>query len=245
MHPVLKVAGVVHIWYYIPLCTIFAQQFNGDAFRTKFHDSKSRSQNPTPILKEDSSAHQSGNPSQRSEDYSRTTTTWPYRSWVKNYFRIIPRAILRGYSSFNQLSRQQILQYSLDNSIGPYRQESIIPVCPWPNEANLYSTVGIQSHSSILKMARAGLAQFRKYSGDSPSRISLSAFHIYGPPFITWGLFPQLINILDLFFIFISLFIIEKKYSYSQVSQLHLSPSPVSGYWWSYPLLIPFPFLEG
>ncbi|MBW0566530.1 hypothetical protein O181_106245 [Austropuccinia psidii MF-1] len=24
MHPVLKVAGVVHIWYYIPLCTIFA-----------------------------------------------------------------------------------------------------------------------------------------------------------------------------------------------------------------------------
>ncbi|MBW0466328.1 hypothetical protein O181_006043 [Austropuccinia psidii MF-1] len=40
MHPVLKVAGVVHIWYYIPLCTIFTQQFNGDAFRTKFHDSK-------------------------------------------------------------------------------------------------------------------------------------------------------------------------------------------------------------
>ncbi|MBW0571331.1 hypothetical protein O181_111046 [Austropuccinia psidii MF-1] len=164
MHPILKVAGVVHIWYYIPLCTIFAQQFNGDIFRTKSNDSKSRSQNPMPILKEDSSAHQSGNPWWLSEDYSRTPTTWPCRSWVGNYFSIIPRDILRGYSSFNQFSRQKVLQYSLDNSIGPYRQQSITPVCPWPNRLDSYSTVGIQSHSSILKMARTVLAQFRKYS---------------------------------------------------------------------------------
>ncbi|MBW0478927.1 hypothetical protein O181_018642 [Austropuccinia psidii MF-1] len=33
--------GVVHIWYNIPLCTIFAQQSNGDTFRTQLHDSKS------------------------------------------------------------------------------------------------------------------------------------------------------------------------------------------------------------
>ncbi|MBW0576446.1 hypothetical protein O181_116161 [Austropuccinia psidii MF-1] len=164
MHPVLKVAGVLHIWYYIPLCTIFAQQFNGDVFRNKFHNSKSWSQSPTPILKEDSSAHQSGNPWRLSEDYSRTPTTWPCGSWVGNYFRITPRAILRGYSLFNQLSRQQVLQYSLDNSIGPYRQQSFIPVCPWPNQANSYSTVGIQSHSSIIKMARTVLAQLRQYS---------------------------------------------------------------------------------
>ncbi|MBW0565109.1 hypothetical protein O181_104824 [Austropuccinia psidii MF-1] len=39
MHPVLKVAGVVHIWYYIPLCTIFAQQSNGGVFRNKSHNS--------------------------------------------------------------------------------------------------------------------------------------------------------------------------------------------------------------
>ncbi|MBW0483499.1 hypothetical protein O181_023214 [Austropuccinia psidii MF-1] len=39
MHPILKVAGVVHVWYYIPLCTIFAQQFNGDALRTKLQNS--------------------------------------------------------------------------------------------------------------------------------------------------------------------------------------------------------------
>ncbi|MBW0481178.1 hypothetical protein O181_020893 [Austropuccinia psidii MF-1] len=40
MHPVLKDPGVVHIWYNIPLCTTFAQQSNGDIFRTKLHDSK-------------------------------------------------------------------------------------------------------------------------------------------------------------------------------------------------------------
>ncbi|MBW0494649.1 hypothetical protein O181_034364 [Austropuccinia psidii MF-1] len=164
MHPVLKVAGVVHIWYYIPLCTISAQKPNGEVFRTQLHDSKSRSQNSSPISKEDSSAHQSGNPWQLSEDHPRTPTTLFCRSWVGNYFRIIPRAILRGYSSFNQFSRQQVLQYSLDNSIGPYRQQSIIPLCPWPNQANSYSTLGIQSHSSILKMARTVLAQYRKYS---------------------------------------------------------------------------------
>ncbi|MBW0492606.1 hypothetical protein O181_032321 [Austropuccinia psidii MF-1] len=59
--PLLKDAGVGYIWYYMPLCTIFVQQSNGDIFRTQLHYSKSRSQNPSPILKEDSSAHQSGN----------------------------------------------------------------------------------------------------------------------------------------------------------------------------------------
>ncbi|MBW0572045.1 hypothetical protein O181_111760 [Austropuccinia psidii MF-1] len=75
MHPVLKVAGVVHIWYYIPLCTIFAQQFNGAVFRTKSHLSNSRSQNSISISKEDLSTHQSANPWWQSEDHSRTPTT--------------------------------------------------------------------------------------------------------------------------------------------------------------------------
>ncbi|MBW0466046.1 hypothetical protein O181_005761 [Austropuccinia psidii MF-1] len=61
MHPVLKVAVVVHIWYYIPLCIIVAQKSNGDVFRTKSRNSNSRSQDPAPILKEDLSTHQSGN----------------------------------------------------------------------------------------------------------------------------------------------------------------------------------------
>ncbi|MBW0495128.1 hypothetical protein O181_034843 [Austropuccinia psidii MF-1] len=103
MHPILKVAGVVHIWYYIPLCTISAQQFNGDAFRTQFHLSNSRSQNTTPILKEDFLTHHSGNPWRQSEDHSRVSITWPCRSWVGNSYRIIPRGILRGYTSFQAI----------------------------------------------------------------------------------------------------------------------------------------------
>ncbi|MBW0540320.1 hypothetical protein O181_080035 [Austropuccinia psidii MF-1] len=103
MYPALQDPGVVHIWYYIPLFTNFAQKSNGDVCRTQFCDSKSSSQNPSPILKEESSAHQSGNPWRLSEDHSRTPTNWPCRGWVGNYFRIILREILRSYSSLNQL----------------------------------------------------------------------------------------------------------------------------------------------
>ncbi|MBW0556129.1 hypothetical protein O181_095844 [Austropuccinia psidii MF-1] len=196
-------AGVVHIWYYIPLSTIFAQQSNGDVFRTQSHDSKSRSQNQSPILKEDLSDNQSGNPWQLSEDLSRTPTTWPCRSWVGNSSRIIPRAILRA--SFNQLSRPQVLQYSLNNSIGPYGQQSfnlyvLGPI--WPIHiplSEINHTVQLQRWPGLFWPNSDNTAS------DSPSMISLSTFHIYWPPFITWGLFPQLINILELFLSLFSL----------------------------------------
>ncbi|MBW0464198.1 hypothetical protein O181_003913 [Austropuccinia psidii MF-1] len=58
--------------------------------RTEFHLSKSRSRNPTPILKEDFLAHQSGNPWRQSEDHSRIPITWPCTSWVGNF--------IQGYS---------------------------------------------------------------------------------------------------------------------------------------------------
>ncbi|MBW0583496.1 hypothetical protein O181_123211 [Austropuccinia psidii MF-1] len=61
---------------------------------------KSMSQNPVPILKEDYLTHQSGNPWRQSEDHSRIPITWPCRSLVGNSFRIIPRAIFRGYTLF-------------------------------------------------------------------------------------------------------------------------------------------------
>ncbi|MBW0544503.1 hypothetical protein O181_084218 [Austropuccinia psidii MF-1] len=164
MHPVLKVAGVVHIWYYIPLCTIFAQQFNGDVFRTQFHLSKSRSQNPMPILKEDFLTHQSGNPWRQSEDHSRIPITWPCRSWVGNSYRIIPRAILTGYKSFQSVVKASSISIPL-GKFNWFIQAAINqPVCTWPNWANSYSTVGIQSHTSNFKMARSLLTQFRQYS---------------------------------------------------------------------------------
>ncbi|MBW0590213.1 hypothetical protein O181_129928 [Austropuccinia psidii MF-1] len=142
MHPVLKVAGVVQIWYYIPLCTISAQQFNGDVFRTKLHNSKPRCQNTKPILKEDSLAHQSGNPWGQSEDHSRTPTNWPCTSWVTISFRIIPRASSEVIQSFNQFLRHQLFQYKLDKSIGPYRRQSINLYVLGPIGPNQSSTVG-------------------------------------------------------------------------------------------------------
>ncbi|MBW0504841.1 hypothetical protein O181_044556 [Austropuccinia psidii MF-1] len=164
MHPILKVAGVVHIWYYIPLCTIFAQKFNGEVFRNELHLSKPRSQNPTPISKEDSSTHQSGNLWWQSEDHSRSPITWPCRSWVGNSFSIIPRAILRCYTlfqSFFKASSISILLGQLNWSIQVAINQ---PVFTWPNWANSYSTVRIQSHSSNFKLARSELTQFRQYS---------------------------------------------------------------------------------
>ncbi|MBW0520723.1 hypothetical protein O181_060438 [Austropuccinia psidii MF-1] len=143
MHPVLKVAGVVYIWYYIPLCPIFAQKFNDEVFRTQFHLSKSRSQNSMPILKEDSLSHPSGNLWQQSEDHSRIPITWPCRSWVGNLFRIIARAILRGYKLFQSVFKAlsiSILLGQLNWSIQAAINQS---VCKWPNWANSSSTVGI------------------------------------------------------------------------------------------------------
>ncbi|MBW0588658.1 hypothetical protein O181_128373 [Austropuccinia psidii MF-1] len=108
---VLKVAGMVHIWYYIPLCTIFAQQSNGDVFRTHFHLSISRSQNPTLISKEDYAAHQSDKLWRQSEDSSRIPTTCICRSWVGTLFRIIQRANLIRYY-INTISCQGIKYFN-------------------------------------------------------------------------------------------------------------------------------------
>ncbi|MBW0543611.1 hypothetical protein O181_083326, partial [Austropuccinia psidii MF-1] len=100
---------------------------------------------------------------------------------------------------FNQSSRHQVFQNSLDNSIHPYRPHSInlyglgsirtfhIPLCEF------HHTVQISRRPELYFLIRT------MQSIDSPSRISLSVFPIYWSPFSTWGLFPQLINILDLF----------------------------------------------
>ncbi|MBW0581423.1 hypothetical protein O181_121138 [Austropuccinia psidii MF-1] len=132
MHPVLKVAGEVHIWYYIPLCSILAQKFNSDFFGTK-----SRSKNPIPISKEDSLTHQSGNPWRQSEDHSTIQITWPSRSWGWYlHSGFFPRFILRGITPFQSVvkaSSISILLGQLNWSI----QVTIQSTCmSWPNWAN-------------------------------------------------------------------------------------------------------------
>ncbi|MBW0497692.1 hypothetical protein O181_037407 [Austropuccinia psidii MF-1] len=181
----------------------FAQKSNGDILRTKFHDKELRSQSPTPISKEDSSAHHTGNPWQLSEDYSRTPTAWPCRSWVGNYSRIIPRAVLRVYSSLNQLSRKKVLQYSLDNSIGPYRSNQLYlyvlgPIGP--------IHIPLWEFNHTVQFSRCPELYWPnsdKTAGDSPSSISPSNFHIYWPPFITWGLFSSINQYIGFIFILI------------------------------------------
>ncbi|MBW0551683.1 hypothetical protein O181_091398 [Austropuccinia psidii MF-1] len=199
MHSVLKVAGVVHIWYYIPLCTIFAQQFNGDVLRTKFHNSNSRSRNPMPISKEDSLTHHSSNPWQQSEDHSRIPITWPCRSWVGNFIQDYNKGILRGYKVFQSVVKASSISILLGKPNWSIQASiiSLYVLCPiGPIQS---STVGIQSHSSISKWPELYWPNLDNTASDPPSRISLLVFHIYWPPFSTWGLLPQLINILDLF----------------------------------------------
>ncbi|MBW0498435.1 hypothetical protein O181_038150 [Austropuccinia psidii MF-1] len=147
MHPILKVAGVVHIWYYIPLCTIFAQQSNGEDFRTQFNISISRSQNSTPILKEDSLAHQSGNPWRQSEDHSRIPITWPCRSWVGNFIEDYSKGILRGHTLFQSVVKASSISILLGQLNWSIQASINQPVCTWPNWDNSYFTVEIQSHS--------------------------------------------------------------------------------------------------
>ncbi|MBW0573179.1 hypothetical protein O181_112894 [Austropuccinia psidii MF-1] len=155
MHPILKVARVVHIWYYIPLCTIFAQQFNGHIFRTKFHNSKSRSQNPTPILKEDSLTHQSGTPWGQSEDHSRIPITWPCRSWVGNFIQNYSKGIIRGDTVFQSVVKASSISILLGQLNWSIQASIKQPVCPWTNWANSITQFS-------FKMARIVLAQFRQ-----------------------------------------------------------------------------------
>ncbi|MBW0577658.1 hypothetical protein O181_117373 [Austropuccinia psidii MF-1] len=129
MHPALKVAGVVHIWYYIPLCTIFAQQFNGDIFRTQFHISKSRSQNPMPISKEDFLTHQSGN----QKTIQGSQPPGPAGVGLAISFRIILRAIPRGYTSFQSAVKSSSISILLGQLNWSIQASINQPVCTWPN----------------------------------------------------------------------------------------------------------------
>ncbi|MBW0481483.1 hypothetical protein O181_021198 [Austropuccinia psidii MF-1] len=153
MDPVLKVAVVVHIWYYIPLCNIFSQQFNGDVFSTKSHDSKSRSQNPTPISKEDSLTHQSGNPWRQSEDHSRIPTTWPCRSWVGNFIQDYSKGILQVYTVFQLVVKASSISILLGQLNWSIQASINQPVFPWPNWANSIFHCGNSITQFHFKMA--------------------------------------------------------------------------------------------
>ncbi|MBW0474191.1 hypothetical protein O181_013906 [Austropuccinia psidii MF-1] len=108
MHPVLKDPGVVHIWYNIPLCTIFAQKSNGEIFRTKLSDSKSSPQSITIF----EGGHFRYSVWQFPGGYQKTIQgpqpPGPAGVGLSILIRTILGAILRGNQSFKSLSRHQV-----------------------------------------------------------------------------------------------------------------------------------------
>ncbi|MBW0546232.1 hypothetical protein O181_085947 [Austropuccinia psidii MF-1] len=190
MHPALKDPGVVHIWYNIQLCTIFAQQFNGDILRIKLRDSKSSPQSITNFKE----GYFSYSVWQLPGGYQKTIqgpqTPGPAGVGFSILIRTILRAILRGYQLFQLLSRHQVLSI------------------PWKTQLvhtgrNQASCMALAHLGQLIFYCGNPVTQFNSQDGqncfgpiqtiqpgDSPSRIVLSDLHIYWPPFITWGLFP-------------------------------------------------------
>ncbi|MBW0523111.1 hypothetical protein O181_062826 [Austropuccinia psidii MF-1] len=120
--------------------------------------------NPSLILKEEFSDIQSGN--------SLAATRRPFKD--PNHLALqelgcqFSLGLFQGklLEVINSLNHSQGIKYAeflgqLNWSIQVVLKH---PVWPWPIWANSYYTVGIQSHSSIIKMARTLLAQFRQYS---------------------------------------------------------------------------------
>ncbi|MBW0471211.1 hypothetical protein O181_010926 [Austropuccinia psidii MF-1] len=121
MDPTLKDPGVVLIWYNIPLCTVFAQQSNGDVFRTKLCDSKSSPQSITNFKGGFFSYSVWQFPGCYQKTVQGPQPPGPAGVGLSILIRTILREILRGYQLFSIIVKESSTQHSLDNSIGPYR----------------------------------------------------------------------------------------------------------------------------
>ncbi|MBW0486668.1 hypothetical protein O181_026383 [Austropuccinia psidii MF-1] len=118
MHPVLKDPGVVHIWYNILSCTIFAQQSIGDIFKTKLHDSKSSPQSITNFK----GGCFSYSVWKFCVGYQKTIQVpqppGPSEVGLLILIRTILREILRVYHSFQSFSRHQVLSIPWTTQLG-------------------------------------------------------------------------------------------------------------------------------
>ncbi|MBW0497356.1 hypothetical protein O181_037071 [Austropuccinia psidii MF-1] len=70
-------AEMGHIWYYIPLCTICPQKFNGDTLRTPVHNLMSSGQFIFPFQRK-TPFTQHYNPWWYPEDHSSSQIFWPF-----------------------------------------------------------------------------------------------------------------------------------------------------------------------
>ncbi|MBW0519444.1 hypothetical protein O181_059159 [Austropuccinia psidii MF-1] len=109
IHPALKDPGVVHVWYNIPLCTIFAQPFNGDTFRTKLPDSKSSTQSITNFKGGCFSYSVWQFPGSYQKTIQGPQPPGPAGVGLSILIRTILREVIRGYQFFQSFSRHQVL----------------------------------------------------------------------------------------------------------------------------------------
>ncbi|MBW0482833.1 hypothetical protein O181_022548 [Austropuccinia psidii MF-1] len=171
MHPVLKVAGVVHIWYYIPLCTIFAQQF---------HDSK--------IKVPKSNSHLEGG--------LFSSSFWQSMVAIRRLFKdpshlalrelgwqfnsgLLKGPFLRGITSFQSVFNAESTSASLGQFNFSIQLILKYPVWPSPKWANSFPLWQFSPTVQVSRWPELYWLNSDNTAGDSLSRISLSAFHIY------------------------------------------------------------------
>ncbi|MBW0495444.1 hypothetical protein O181_035159 [Austropuccinia psidii MF-1] len=110
MHPVLKDLGVVHIWYNIPLCTIFDQKSKGDSLGTKLCDFKSSLQSITNCKCRYFSYSVWEFPGGYQKTILAPQPPGPAGVGLSMLIMTMLRVILRGSQSFQSFSRHQMLQ---------------------------------------------------------------------------------------------------------------------------------------
>ncbi|MBW0575518.1 hypothetical protein O181_115233 [Austropuccinia psidii MF-1] len=99
--------------------------------------------------------------------------------------------ILRGITLFQSVGKAASTSAPLGQFNWSIQVIPNYPVWPWPNWANSFPLWQFSPTFQLSRWPELYWPNSDNTSGDSPSRISLSAFHIYWPPFSTWGLFPS------------------------------------------------------
>ncbi|MBW0556681.1 hypothetical protein O181_096396 [Austropuccinia psidii MF-1] len=122
MHRILKVPQVVHIWYNTPLCTIFAQQSNGDIFRTKLSDTKSIPKSITNLEGRFFSYSVWQFPGSSQKIIQAPQSPCPAVVGLPFSHQDYSKETFQRLSIFSISFKESSTQHSLDNSISPYRQ---------------------------------------------------------------------------------------------------------------------------
>ncbi|MBW0533644.1 hypothetical protein O181_073359 [Austropuccinia psidii MF-1] len=155
---------MVHIWYDIRLCTILPEKSNGDVFRTKLYHSNPSPQIHHPFQRKNSQPCSPAIPG----GYQQIIQGLPPPGSAGGGLLFSLQNQSRGNSKRLRIIKSAGKVSSTSAFLGQlnWAIQAVFKqlAWPWPFWANSYSTVGVQSHISIFKMARAVLAQFGQYS---------------------------------------------------------------------------------